>query len=201
MFVIVTWYYAQIAAQLLLNWNSARLAYWFTTNTTMTLTPGMVLALISHAFLPNIGHILGNLLGLAIVGGASERHMSPKEFLGFFVVIGYSSIHLSTFFTPNGTFGASGAIFGYVGFYSIHMLCRHRERLAFQKYDWEILPTDKQTRRYYKGMLVLLVPPMLFVFFSGQLYGVFSAGRSDVFGHLVGLVLGILWALWRGWAD
>ena len=68
-----------------------------------------------------LGHLFANLVGLLVVGFVLERRTSPARFHAFFlatgVVAGLAQVWVSDLFgPPSAVLGASGAIFGLVGY-------------------------------------------------------------------------------------
>ncbi len=199
-FVLMAWYIVQTAA-LFAGWDSTKLGYWFATNASMDPTPGMIFALFSHAFFPNTGHILSNLVVLTVFGGASERHMSAKEYISFLLVVGYAATFLSTAIKSSSTLGSSVAVYGYAAFYPVHMLLIHRDNTAFRSEKFRVLPTNKESVRVYRELILILVPPALLVLFLGQAVGLIPVGQQNVMGHAIGFLLGASWALGRKYLD
>jgi membrane associated rhomboid family serine protease len=75
----------------------------------------------------NLLHISLNMLNLLVIGIFLERIMGPGRFLLTYIVTGTISLIASFYFAPQDiSVGASGAIFGLVGAYSIFILAHRR---------------------------------------------------------------------------
>jgi len=127
------------------------------------------------------GHLLGNLLGLALFGGVVERVSSRARFHAFVVLTGALSgvaeVTLGSVVAldPRAVVGASGAVFGLLG-YAIT-----GNGLA----DRLLRALDRVTARRGVVTLVLVgVAVLVAVVTSGP--------RTAVVGHAAGLSIGLL---------
>lgn len=190
---IFAWYFVEIAA-LFLGWDVEFVQWMFTTDSFPALSPGLFLAIISHAYPPRITHLFGNAAGLWLFAGESEQHMTRIELVSFFVGTSLSAVVVGTAVSGESTMGASGGVMGFLGFYCVHMTLEHRE-----KFDFEALTSERSTPlRTYIGMALVLTPVVLIPYLIGQLFGIIPAGRTDVVGHFFGFACGIIYSLIRG---
>jgi len=194
--VILLWYGIQIGT-LYLGWTDDQLQWVFTTASFPELSPGLLLAIVSHAFPPNMTHLLGNSGFLWLFAGESEQHMGAIEVLTFFVATALVSVTVSSAVTGDSTLGASGGALAFVGFYGAHLLLVHRDRLALDTSGYG--PLDEGALRTYWQGALLLFPIGFGLFMIGQHVGPVPAGRADVIGHSVGLMLGVGYAVGREW--
>lgn len=192
--LLTGWFALELVAFATLPWTGEEFGYWLSSNPSQLWTPGTVFAPLSHA---GALHFLANVGVISLYGTTAESHLSRQEFLAFVVVVGYGSLHASSLLTMQATMGASAAALGLVGFYHTHLLLAHRDDLVFYKTDGKVLPTDAQTRQLYLGLVSLLGPPAIAGWSVLQAFGVVDAGRADPLGHLLGLLLGVTYALGR----
>jgi membrane associated rhomboid family serine protease len=194
--VILVWYSIQVGV-VYLGWSVERLQWAFTTESFPQLSPGLVLAIISHDLPPNVTHILGNVAFLWLFAGESEQHMRRIEVVGFFVVTALVSVTVSTVLTGDSTLGASGGALAFVGFYGTHLYLT----------QWDSAELDAMDRAWREPLklrvcwrVAIVVSPLALVGYAvGQYIGLVPAGRTDVIGHLVGVVLGVGYAVGRRW--
>ena len=192
--VIVWWYVVQTAVVFL--YPDTDLVLWlFTTESYPALSPGLTLAIISHAFFPNVTHFLGNLSLLWLLAGESEQYMRSLEVGLFFVVNAQIAVLAGTAVSGGNTLGASGGILAFCGFYCTHMLRAHRNDLEFETLEEPGLTGT--TWRAFGGVCLFLTVVCLPLYLAGQLVGIFPAGRTDVVGHLIGFLCGLGYALLR----
>lgn len=193
--VVLLWYGVESIA-LAAGWPAHKLAWAFTTASFPHLSPGLVFAIISHTPPPNVTHLLGNIAFLWLFAGESEQHMHRYEVVGFFVTTAWASVIVSTAIRGTGTMGASGGALAFVGFYGIHRFLGHRDTLGLdtRTYSWR----EPAALRSCWQILVLLLPAAIMLYSAGQWIGVVDSGRVDVLGHLLGLGLGVCYAVWRG---
>ncbi|MFC6977077.1 rhomboid family intramembrane serine protease [Halomicroarcula sp. GCM10025709] len=194
--VIVGWYLIQLGT-LATGWETDRALWLFTTESFPQLSPGLFLAVISHAFPPNVTHLPGNAAFLWLFAGESEQHMHTSEVLAIFVVAGLCSVTISTALTGTNTLGASGSVLAFVGFLGAHLVVGHWGDLELHggKYG----TVDPRALRAYWQAAVLLLPIGVGVITVLQFGGVVEAGRTDVIGHLVGLICGVGYGIARAW--
>jgi rhomboid protease GluP len=90
---------------------------------------GQVWRLFSAMFLHGgIEHLVGNAVGLFIVGMAAEHAYGKLEMTGIYVVSGLCGSIFSVLINPGPSVGASGAIFGLLGATIVFFL-KYRDRL------------------------------------------------------------------------
>jgi len=120
-------------------------------------------------------HVGLNMLNLAVLGVFLERLVGHMRFLLIYVITGIVSIIASFYFMPQEiSVGASGAIFGLVGAYSVFVLMHRR---AFRKGG---------------------IPALLWLIFviAGNLSIGFFVPNVDNYAHLGGLLSGCLLGWW-----
>lgn len=123
----------------------------------------------------NLLHVGLNMLNLAVLGVFLERLVGHMRFLLIYVTTGIVSIIASFYFMPQEiSVGASGAIFGLVGAYSVFVLMHRR---AFRK----------------GGIPALL---WLIIVIVGNLSIGFFVPNVDNYAHLGGLLSGCLLGWW-----
>ena len=123
----------------------------------------------------NVLHITLNMLNLAVLGVFLERLVGHARFLLIYLITGVVSIIASFYFMPQEiSVGASGAIFGLVGAYSIFVLMHRR---AFRKGG---------------------VPALVWLIFVivGNLSIGFFVPNVDNYAHIGGLLSGCLLGWW-----
>lgn len=90
---------------------------------------GDVWRLVSTMFLHgSVGHLVGNAVGLYIVGMAAEHAYGKSGITGIYFISGLLGSTLSIIAKPGPSVGASGAIFGLLGAMII-FFARYREHL------------------------------------------------------------------------
>jgi len=192
--VVMVWYLVQVGV-LFLGWEKELIQWVFTTASFPALSPGLFLAVISHAFPPDLTHLFGNVAVLWVVAGECEQHMRRVEVIGFFAVIGLAAVLVGTAVSGGSTLGASGGALGFLGYYCIHMVLKHRD-----EFEFEALitggPSETPLRTYW-GLMVVLTPVVLVPYMLGQLFGLIPAGRADIVGHLTGFLCGVTYAVVR----
>jgi membrane associated rhomboid family serine protease len=123
----------------------------------------------------NLLHVGLNMLNLAVLGVFLERLVGHMRFLLIYMTTGIVSIIASFYFMPQEiSVGASGAIFGLVGAYSVFVLMHRR---AFRK----------------GGIPALL---WLIIVIAGNLSIGFFVPNVDNYAHLGGLLSGCLLGWW-----
>lgn len=93
------------------------------------------------------------------------------------------------------TMGASGGVLAFVGFYCVHMVLEHREKLRLYPL-WSTAEADPSLRTY-GGLFLVLTPLVVIPYLLGQLAGIIPAGQSDIVGHLTGFLCGIAYGFLR----
>lgn len=188
--VILLWYLVQLGA-LLSGWNKEALQWMFTTESFPELSPGLVLAIISHSFF-DLSHIFSNTVLLWLVGGESEQHMSTSEYILFFTLTAVAAVLTGTAVSGTNTLGASGGVLAFLGFYSVHMILQHNNVFEFDTLGTKGLLTTSP--RAYIGLFLILTPFTFILYMVGQILGFLPSGNADIVGHLTGFLLGISYA-------
>lgn len=191
--VLLLWYGVQLGT-LYLGWTVTRWQWAFTTGSFPALSPGLVLATISHDP-ADVTHLLGNVAVLWLFAGESEQHMGSGELVGFFTATALVSVIASSAVTGESTLGASGSALAFVGFYGTHLFLVHRGALELDTSDYG--PLDAEALGAYWRAALLLFPMGVLLVTIGQYTAVLPAGRTAVVGHFVGLVLGVAYAIGR----
>lgn len=191
--LLLLWYSVQLGT-LYLGWAVSQWQWVFTTESFPALSPGLILAVISHDP-TNVTHILGNVAFLWLFAGESEQHMDSGELVGFFIATALISVTVNSAVKGDSTLGASGGALAFVSFHGSHLFIAHREALELDTSDYGLLE-EGALRAYWQGAL-LLFPPGFVLFTIGQYAGVVPAGRVAVIGHLVGLIVGVEYAVGR----
>jgi len=123
-----------------------------------------------------IGHFAANAFGLFVFGTRIERYMGRVKFIVVYIFSGLLGSVFSLFLTRGYSAGASGAIYGLVGFLFIYTRIH---RTSIESINW-----------YFMLMWIAI----------GLAVG-FSSMGTDNFGHLGGLaggiIFGIIFALQR----
>jgi membrane associated rhomboid family serine protease len=123
----------------------------------------------------NLLHVGLNMLNFFVLGIFLERLVGHLRFLLIYLVTGVISIIASFYFAPQDiSVGASGAIFGLVGAYSIFVLA-HRKAL--------------------RGRGIPALIWLVFIIGANLSVGFFIA-NTDNYAHLGGLLSGCLMGLW-----
>lgn len=129
---------------------------------------GQVYRLLTSAFLHgDFTHILFNMYALFALGKIVEEALGTGRFLVIYFISALGGGLMSFFFTPNVSVGASGAIFGLLG--AVLVLA--------------LLGRAGVNRGMFPRILLVLVINL----FSG-----FSSSSIDNYGHIGGLLAGIL---------
>lgn len=191
---ILLWYFFQLAV-LFISRDMGLVKWMFTTESFPALSPGLVLAIISHAYPPRVTHLFGNIAFLWLFAGESEQHMGTLEVSVFFVVTAQVSVLTGTAISGGSTMGSSGGVLAFLGFYCIHMVLEHRNEFELETLESKGL--SNTSLRTYWGLALLLTPIVLVPYMVGQHVGFISAGRTDVIGHLTGFLCGVGYAVVR----
>jgi rhomboid protease GluP len=155
------------ASNLLLNLGAKR---------TDLILAGQVWRLVTPIFL-HIGvlHLAFNCYAIYVIGPQIECFFGPYRFLSIYLLSGIYGVLLSFVLSPAPSAGASGAIFGLIGTQAVFF---YRYRNAFG---------ERGRRQLYSTLMVIAFNIVL----------TFSASRIDVWGHIGGLVAGVIlgWSL------
>jgi len=135
----------------------------------------LVTSVFAHA---GFGHLLTNLVGLAILGLLLERRTSPIRFYTFFlatgIVAGVTQVTVATFVLgqPAAVLGASGAVFALFGY---------------------VLAGNRLTKAAASGISIRPRTQLLAIVTVAVVLTVVTAGQRDaLIAHFTGLVLGIV---------
>lgn len=135
---------------------------------------GQLYRLFTPMFLhASVSHLAINCFSLYSTGPAVESWFGKQRFTSLYLAAGAAGNILSFLCTPTPSVGASGAIFGLVGATAV-LLMRHRRILG------------PRSRRGLNSLAYIVV-----VNFG---MGMSPASRVDNFGHLGGLIGGVLFA-------
>lgn len=140
---------------------------------------GEIWRLITPMFLHSTNmllHIVFNMYALFAFGPGLERFYGHGRFLALYLLAGFTGNVLSFVFSPVASLGASTAVFGLVGAEAV-FLYRNRQILG----------------RQAQGALVNLLVIVMLNLFLG-----FSSSFIDNWGHIGGLLGGILFAWFGG---
>lgn len=190
---MLLWYSVQIIVADRFGFGIDEIRHWFKLSVTGGVTPGWLVAGISHRFPPYFGHLGRNVLLLAVFGGMAERHLTSRQYLGFFFGVGFLTLFLdSAYWWVQGinafVMGASGAVFGLTGFYCYHSVRHHEDLLSFSPEETGF----DGFRQFARTMLVILVPILVTGVLIAELLGIKHSGDSATFAHLSGLLLGFV---------
>lgn len=157
-------------------------------NVTHHFSPAVALSFITAMFLHGgFMHIAGNMLYLWIFGNNVEDSMGRLRFLVFYLVSGVIASAAQVFASPNSrlpSIGASGAIAGVLGAYTVLFPHSRIQTLVFMGYFARMVQLP-----------ALLVLGFWFVLqlFNGLLaFGVAQLGGVAWFAHIGGFVAGLL---------
>lgn len=158
-------------------WSIDTSVYWFVFTPGSVPTPAWVLSLFAHGSVP---HLAQNILALVAYGLVLERYVSEWTYMTVYILSGFIAGLIHTNITQNTGAGASGAIFGLVGFYGVIYLVDRRS-------GWG---RPEENARY---LLALFAPGVVAVQVIRDFYLTAGAGNySHVVGATVGGLLGIL---------
>jgi rhomboid protease GluP len=125
----------------------------------------------------NWQHLASNAFGLWIFGRLLEPVLGSWRFLMAFVFSAFMSLMFSLWFHSTPTVGASGGVYGYMGFYLTLVLMSQSKRA-----------------RFFQTLRSIVV--FLLVFW---LMGLQTQQSVNLWGHVGGLLGGVLFALALAW--
>jgi membrane associated rhomboid family serine protease len=135
----------------------------------------LLTSVFAHA---GFGHLLSNLVGLAILGLLLERRTSPVRFYAFFlatgIVAGVMQVTVATLVLgrPAAVLGASGAVFALFGY---------------------VLAGNRLTKAAASGISIRPRTQLLAIVIVAVVLTLVTAGQRDaLIAHFTGLVLGIV---------
>ncbi len=162
----------------------------FTTESIETPSPGWILSTISHGHLL---HLIFNTGLLLVAGGLSEPHLKRLEYIVFFFITGglSSLLHIAIWPADAPTIGASGAIFGFIGYSMYHYAQQHPESL-FSKESTSSGILRKQLN-LLKSTYVVVGFPFILLWLVLAIVGMINTGDAADGTHLFGFVLGVLY--------
>lgn len=176
--------YALIASTLIIYMGQIANTYWFGFDLMLEIgaksregiQAGEVWRFITPIFLHlSIPHVFINMYSLYAIGPAVERFFGTPRFVSTYLLSGISGVVLSLALSPNPSAGASGAIFGLLGALSAFL---YRHRALFGRFG-----------RLQLRQLVLVALLNL---------GLGLTSGIDNWGHLGGLIAGVVLAWWLG---
>jgi membrane associated rhomboid family serine protease len=136
---------------------------------------GQLWRLVTPIFLHiDIVHLAFNTYAVYVFGSQIERFFGTTRFAGIYLLSGIVGVLASFSFSPHRSAGASGAIFGLIGTEAAFF---YRYRNAFGR---------RGQQRLYNILIVI----------GYNLAFTFVASNIDVWGHLGGLVAGVLISWW-----
>lgn len=165
-------------------------AWLFTTESIKTPSPGWILSVISHGNLP---HLIFNIGLLLVAGGLSEPHLKRLEYIIFFFITGglSSLLHIAIWPADAPTVGASGAIFGFIGYSMYHYAQQHPESLfSKESTSGEIL---REQVNLLRSTYVVVGFPFILLWLLLAIVGIIDTGNATDGTHLFGFLLGILY--------
>lgn len=174
-------------------YSSATFRWLFTVRSVAPTRPGWLLSVVSHGTWSHLGV---NVAMLLVFGGLAEPHLDRREFVAFFLGVGtLSSLAAVAIRPPSAPLvGASGALFGLLG-YSLYHEARH--------HDQDLFPRRRRGDAAPAGVAFLKVAVVGVVFPAAALQvalgvaGAVPTGNTAVRTHAVGFLLGVLYEYWR----
>ena len=122
-------------------------------------------------------HILFNMYALFIIGRGLEQQYGHERFLELYLISGFAGNVVSFIFSPNPSIGASTAIFGLISAQTIFIF---------------------QNRSLYGKRATQALLNNLFIIVVNLALGFYGGLNIDIFGHLGGLLGGLLFAWFGG---
>ncbi|ELK55929.1 rhomboid family protein [Haloferax sp. BAB-2207] len=152
--------------------------FWFLFTPGIEPTPAWILSLFAHG---TVRHLGVNIVGILVYGLVLERYVARKTYLGVYISTGLLAglIHINL--TDNSGAGASGAIMGIIGFYSIVYLALYRPN------GWN---DPLENVRY---VLAILGPLVIGAQYAVDIY-INNGGYAHVAGGIIGILLGLVYA-------
>lgn len=189
---LVLWFELQL---LVFHLSSLETFRWlFTVESVVPRSPGWLLSVVSHA---TWRHLAVNVAMLLAFGGLAEPHLGRREYLTFFLAVGtLSSLAAIVLRPPNApVVGASGAIFGFIG-YSLYHLARNHDNDLFARRDRTTDgPPDELA--FLRVATVGVVFPVAVLQVALGVAGAVPTGDTAVRTHAFGFLLGVLYEYWR----
>jgi len=118
-------------------------------------------------------HIGFNMYALYIIGPGLERSFGHRRFLLLYLITGFTGNVLSYLFTPNTSLGASTAVFGIIAAEVVYLM---------------------RNRQMFAGNVQRIITNRIMILAINLMLG-FSSSGVDNFGHLGGMIGGLLF----GW--
>jgi rhomboid protease GluP len=122
-------------------------------------------------------HILFNMYALFIIGRGLEQQYGHERFLELYLISGFAGNVVSFLFSPNPSIGASTAIFGLISAQTIFIF---------------------QNRDLYGKRANQMLLNNLFIIVVNIALGLYGGLSIDIFGHLGGLLGGLIFAWFGG---
>jgi len=168
-------YLSQIVSDLLLGFD---LPLWLGAKSSDLIRQGQLWRLLTPILLHgSVAHIAFNMYALFNLGPSLEQRFGSWRFLALYLLAGFSGNVFSFLFTDGLSVGASTSIFGLLAAEGIFL---YRNRRLFGEHA-----------RQFIGHAVLIAAINL-------LLGVTSGGRIDNWGHIGGLLGGMIFAWFAG---
>lgn len=162
----------------------------FTMNSVQSPTIGWVLATFSHG---SLIHLIVNSALFFITGALSEPHMKRSEFVLFFLIAGISTTILTIAIQPEyGPMnGASGAVFGFMGYSMYHYAQQHPDQLfpedaassGFPRREFELL----------RSTYVVIGFPAVAILLLATVLNIYDTGAVADESHFLGFFFGIVY--------
>lgn len=188
---LVLWFELQL---LVYHFHSAAAFRWlFTVRSVAPTRPGWLLSVVSHGTWRHLGV---NVVMLLVFGGLAEPHLDRREFVAFFLCVGtVSSLAAVAVRPPHAPLvGASGALFGFLGFSLYHEARRHDHDLFPRRRRGDVVPTELT---FLKVATVGVVFPAAALQVALGVAGAVPTGNTAVRTHAFGFLLGVLYEYWR----
>lgn len=125
----------------------------------------------------SILHILFNMYALFIIGRGLEQQYGHERFLELYLISGFAGNVVSFIFSRNPSIGASTAIFGLISAQTIFIF---QNRSLYGK---------RATQALLNNLMIIIINIAL---------GLSGGLNIDIFGHLGGLVGGLIFAWFGG---
>lgn len=189
---LVLWFEVQL---LVFHYYSAAAFQWFfTVKSVIPASPGWLLSVISHGTWPHLGV---NAAMLLLFGGLAEPHLGRREYVAFFVGVGTVASLAAVAVRPGNAplVGASGAVFGFLGYSLYHEARRHDHRL-FPGHE-RVRGVFRDERALLKVSMIGVAFPLVILQIGLGLTGAVPRGNTAVWSHAFGFFCGVLYEYWQ----
>ncbi|AGN02828.1 Peptidase S54, rhomboid domain protein [Salinarchaeum sp. Harcht-Bsk1] len=181
MFVLCLALYPFILLSIVL-WGIDTVAYWFIFSPGLTPEPSWILSLFAHV---SPAHLFVNVGALLLLGSYLEERIPRTHLFLVFIATGLGSGLLHANLTGTTGAGASGAILGWGGLYSVYFLSR----------EWTGEATDRW-EAFRFAIAVALPFAVAAEFVLGSLTGLTTANHAHLWGMVLGLLIGWPYLRW-----